>query len=633
MFRKYLLSLPRRTKKIIFLCHDLIIFLVAFWLSVSLSSNFSGAVSQETYWLVCVVTIILSLVLFANMGLYRSMLRYMGNKLLILTIIGSVVSASILVLVVYFSNIALPRTVSISYFLLLLLLLLGSRFLIKLWLQEKWHIRKYGEPVVIYGAGESGRQLQEALKQLQAYYPVAFVDDNSDIHKSIINNISVFSRSELPSLVERFGVKKILLAIPSASIDERRNILRYIEPLPCEVLTIPGMKDILDGKLAVNALRKVSVLDLLGRTPVEPNTELLAANITGKVVMVTGAGGSIGSELCRQIIQNKPKVLVLFELSEFGLYSIEKELCEYIDEHQLSISVIPLLGSVQRLNRLETVMKSYGVQTLYHAAAYKHVPIVEYNMVEGIRNNVFGTLYCAQAAISAQVETFVLISTDKAVRPTNVMGTTKRMAELVLQALSSLPNQQVRFCMVRFGNVLGSSGSVVPVFEKQIAQGGPITLTHPEITRFFMTIPEAAQLVIQAGAMGRGGDVFVLDMGQPVKIIDLAQQMIRLSGLTVRDEHHPDGDIEIKITGLRPGEKLYEELLVGDNVSGTSHSRIMMANETYLQWPDFEAILVALDRACEQKDFSAIRKILVKAPTGYTPTGEIVDLIWQTQAS
>jgi FlaA1/EpsC-like NDP-sugar epimerase len=416
--------------------------------------------------------------------------------------------------------------------------------------------------------------------------------------------------------------------MPSASRTRRKEVLSKIAPLGVQVLTIPGMADVVQGKINLETFKEVGVEDLLGRDAVEPKHDLMHADIADKVVMVTGAGGSIGSELCRQIIRLEPTKLVLFELSEFALYSIEKELSEYTQQHDLAIELIPLLGSVQRINRTETVMKSFAVQTVYHTAAYKHVPLVEHNVVEGVRNNIFGTYYTARAAINANVETFVLISTDKAVRPTNIMGTTKRMAELVLQALAKTQST-TRFCMVRFGNVLGSSGSVVPLFRKQIKGGGPVTLTHPDITRYFMTIPEASQLVIQAGAMGKGGDVFVLDMGDSVKILDLAQKIIHLSGYSLKDSDNPTGDIEIKCTGLRPGEKLYEELLIGNNVSGTSHERIMTADEEMLDWPELEVLLTKLDDACHAFDHELIRELLLNAPTGFNPTDGICDLVWQ----
>ncbi|GMA81407.1 hypothetical protein GCM10025855_09400 [Shewanella glacialipiscicola] len=396
-------------------------------------------------------------------------------------------------------------------------------------------MKRIGEPVIIYGAGVSGRQLVTSLAQSHEYYPFAFVDDDMTLHGTVIQGVHVHSPSIIKKLISQKTATKVLLAMPSASRSRRQEILLQLEPLAVQVLTLPSMADLVNGTKLYSDIKEVEIDDLLGRDAVNPRSDLLSANIRNKVVMVTGAGGSIGSELCRQILKQRPKKLILFELSEYGLYAIERELRATAHDLGLDVEIFPMMGSVQRANRIEAVMKAFSVQTVYHAAAYKHVPLVEHNVVEGVRNNVFGTLYTARAAIAANVETFVLISTDKAVRPTNIMGTTKRMAELVLQALSKL-DHNTRFCMVRFGNVLGSSGSVVPLFRSQIANGGPVTVTHPEITRFFMTIPEASQLVIQAGAMGKGGDVFVLDMGKSVKIVDLAAKMIRLSGFEVKDE-------------------------------------------------------------------------------------------------
>ncbi|CFC28845.1 polysaccharide biosynthesis protein [Neisseria gonorrhoeae] len=464
-----------------------------------------------------------------------------------------------------------------------------------------------------------------ALANLAA---AAFVDDNPKLWHTVIYDLAVYQPDAIAFLIERYGVEKILLAIPSATQEQRRRIISKLKAYPCEVLTIPGMKDLMDGKISIGTLKKISVSDLLGRDSVAPDDRLMNADTEGKTVMVTGAGGSIGSELCRQIIRRRPERLLLFELSEFALYTVEKELCEYCARNGIAAEILPFLGSVQNRTLLTHIMTAFSVATVYHAAAYKHVPMVEFNTVEGIRNNIFGTLECALAATASGVETFVLISTDKAVRPANTMGAGKRMAELCLQALAAEPGQKTRFSMVRFGNVLGSSGSVVPLFEKQIAEGGPITLTHPDITRYFMTIPEAAQLVIQAGAMGRGGDVFVLDMGESVKITDLARQMITLSGLKPKTPEQPDGDIEILITGLRPGEKLYEELLIGDNVRKTGHPRIMTADETMLPWHELSALLDRIRTACDRYDQQAIRDLLVNAPTGFTPTGGICDLLW-----
>ena len=541
--------------------------------------------------------------------------------------LGSAISGVLFFLSVLLFEQRLRLALPVAYFLMLVVLIAGSRIMLRTMLTNRH--RKQMIPVIIYGAGQSGRQLLEAIKQVSEYNAVAFVDDNAAIQRMVIYDLPVHKPSEIGNLINRYGVEKILLAIPSASTEVRKNIIHQLEAYPCEVLTIPGMKDLVDGKISASSLKKVSVVDLLGRDPVAPRPELMAADISGKVVMVTGAGGSIGSELCRQIIRNRPAKLILFELSEFSLYSIDKELSEFQTASGTAIEVLPILGSVQHRKRLLTIMQTFGVQTVYHAAAYKHVPMVEFNTIEGVRNNIYGTMFCAQAAIDARVETFVLISTDKAVRPTNTMGASKRMAELVLQALAAEQGQTTRFCMVRFGNVLGSSGSVVPVFEQQIAAGGPVTLTHADITRYFMTIPEAAQLVIQAGAMGKGGDVFVLDMGDSVKIIDLAKQMIRLSGLEVKDAAHPEGDIEIQVTGLRPGEKLYEELLIGDEVQKTTHPRIMTASEVMLPWNVLSDIITRMDEACRQSDQSALRRLLLEAPTGFAPKDDICDLVWQ----
>lgn len=420
----------------------------------------------------------------------------------------------------------------------------------------------------------------------------------------------------------------MLLALGNTPHSRRAQIIKKLEPLGVSVQTAPAIPDLISGRARIEHIRDVDIEDLLGRDPVKPDPELLRACLADKVVMVTGAGGSIGSELCRQIVQQSPRRIVLFELNEYSLYRLESELRHIAEKKSLSVEIIPLLGSVQKEHRVETVMRTFGVQTVYHAAAYKHVPLVEHNIVEGVRNNVYGTWYTAEAAIRAGVESFVLISTDKAVRPTNIMGASKRMAELVLQGLSQRQSH-TRFTMVRFGNVLGSSGSVVPLFRQQIKAGGPVTVTHPEIIRYFMTIPEAAELVIQAGAIGTGGDVLVLDMGEPVKIDDLAKRMIHLSGLTIKSPTEPDGDIEIVYTGLRPGEKLYEELLIGDNVSGTEHDRIMRAEEYCLTWPETKAILDELDVACHEYACDRVRELLMTAPTGYTTDEALGDAVWR----
>ncbi len=605
--------------------------MLAFWLALIVRLDSFESLQRLDNWLLLAVLIPVSLYTFISLGLYRAVLRYMNSQAIWAIVLGTVITTISLVLIAFFIGIDIPRTMPFIFAWLCLLTVGGSRVLVRAMIGRMTTSKK--EPVIIYGAGSAGRQLATALGAGPEYFVRAFIDDDVTKHGSIIQGIPVLCFKGIYELINKRKVSKVLLALPSETRARRKEILAQLEPLAINVLSIPGMADVVEGKAKLAEIAEVGVEDLLGRDPVEPNTDLMTANIANKVVMVTGAGGSIGSELCRQIVKQKPTKLVLFELSEFGLYSIEKELSEYITNNNLDIELIPIMGSVQRINRIETVMTVFGVQTVYHAAAYKHVPLVEHNVVEGVRNNVFGTYYAAKAAVNAKVETFVLISTDKAVRPTNVMGATKRMAELSLQGLAQEQGvkHKTRFCMVRFGNVLGSSGSVVPLFRRQIKEGGPITLTHPDITRFFMTIPEAAQLVIQAGAMGKGGDVFVLDMGEPVKIKDLATKMVRLSGFEVKSDTNPHGDIEIKCTGLRPGEKLYEELLIGDNVGETSHERIMTANEVMLPLAELNVFIEALDIACHNFDHETIRQLLLDAPTGFNPTDGICDLVWNAK--
>jgi len=504
----------------------------------------------------------------------------------------------------------------------------GSRLLIKSYIEQQ---NKEISSVAIYGAGAAGRQLASALKQGDNYRAIIFIDDNKNLHKSEIDGIKVVGVDDLQKYIRSHALSYIFLALPSASHARRNDILKSLEPYPVKVKTIAGLEDIVSGKVKIEELKDVEIEDLLGRDSVSPNEQLLKSCIEDKVVMVTGAGGSIGSELCRQIIFLKPKTLLLYEISEFGLYAIEKELSTTIKENNLNVKLYALLGSVQHKSRLQRCMERFKAQTVYHAAAYKHVPIVEHNVIEGVRNNVFGTYHAAEAALAAGVEKFVLISTDKAVRPTNVMGASKRFAELVLQALT-LKDSRTIFTMVRFGNVLGSSGSVVPLFREQIRKGGPITVTHPDIIRYFMTIPEAAQLVIQAGAMGKGGDVFVLDMGEPVKIAALAERMVHLMGRTIRSSTHPTGDIEIQYSGLRPGEKLFEELLIGENVEGTEHSRIMRAQEEFMEWEKTKNSLLRLSDLCDQMDCEGIIRLLLEIPTGYDPQHEMCDLLWEGHA-
>ncbi|KNC67566.1 polysaccharide biosynthesis protein [Pseudoalteromonas ardens] len=631
-FFRSLLDASRSKKRLVTLIIDSIFIISAFWLALIVRLDSLEPLFDVNNWLLLSVVLPVSLFAFINLGLYRAVLRYVGAHAVGAIVIGTLISTVVLVMSSFFSHVAVPRTMPVIYAWLLILSVGGSRIMVRAMVGRLATVNK--TPVVIYGAGSAGRQLAPAIGAGDEYYVSAFIDDDKTKQDSILQGIPVIAFDGLYTLIERKRVKKVLLAMPSESRARRKEILAQLENLPVEVMTIPGMADVVEGRATLDEIKDVEIEDLLGRDPVAPKQALLNATILGKSVMVTGAGGSIGSELCRQIIKQSPSKLVLFELTEFALYSIEKELSEIIKTKGLDIELIPIMGSVQHINRLETCMMAFGVQTVYHAAAYKHVPLVEHNVVEGVRNNVFGTYYSAKAAINAKVETFVLVSTDKAVRPTNVMGTTKRMAELCLQGLAQNKERgqhNTRFCMVRFGNVLGSSGSVVPLFRRQIKEGGPITLTHPEITRFFMTIPEAAQLVIQAGAMGRGGDVFVLDMGESVKIKDLATKMVHLSGLEVKSEANPHGDIEIKCTGLRPGEKLYEELLIGDNVEQTSHERIMTAKEVMLPLNELEEILKTLDKACHDFDHQVIRQLLLEAPTGFNPTDGICDLVWNAR--
>lgn len=622
---KNLLSLPRSQKRFITLSIDALFIASAFWLAIFVRFDSLGELSNPSLWALLALLIPVSVFAFVRLGLYRAVLRYVGVQALGAVVGGVLISSCALVALAFFIHVDLPRSVPLIFVAFSLVFVGGSRIFVRSIVNKANGMNK--TPVIIYGAGFAGRQLAMALSYGREYHVAGFVDDDKQKQNTSVQGNYIYSPDELENLLELEDIKKVLLALPSVPHARRKEILTQLEPLAVKVQTVPGMADVVSGAAKLEQVKDIEIEDLLGRDPVAPKKALMQADIEDKVVMVTGAGGSIGSELCRQIVKSKPCKLILFELSEFALYAIERELNQYLKDNQLAIELLPILGSVQRENRIEMVMKSFSVQTVYHAAAYKHVPLVEHNVVEGVRNNVFGTLRCAQAAIKCNVETFVLISTDKAVRPTNVMGTTKRMAELVLQALAQ-EQTTTRFCMVRFGNVLGSSGSVVPLFHKQIKQGGPITLTHPDITRYFMTIPEAAQLVIQAGAMGTGGDVFVLDMGESVKIKDLATKMVHLSGCTVKDENIPDGDIEILCTGLRPGEKLYEELLIGSNVQGTFHERILTAQEKMLSWAELNALLEKLDNACQRFDHEKIRQLLLKAPTDFKPADGICDLVW-----
>ena len=624
----WLLTLPRSVKRLISVCADIFFLICSLLAAYALTQHYEQT-DVGKIALAFAITLPITLFIFTKLGLYRAVIRYIGQHALGAVLTGIVSSAFVLALLFGLLQVHDKGNLIFVYAILALVSSGGLRLLARMFLVQRNNGHK--ERVLIYGAGSSGRQLAQALMNGEQYHPVVFVDDDSTLHRSTILGIPVGSPAQITSLIKLHNTSRILLALPSVSRARRREVLDALEEFPIPVQSIPGMSDLVDGSMRIDELQDVKIEDLLGRDPVAPKTKLMEANIRDKVVMVTGAGGSIGSELCRQIITCGPRVLVLFELSEFSLYSIEQELSTLIEQRQLDVKLVPVMGTVQRRNRLETVMKAFKVQTVYHAAAYKHVPLVEYNVVEGVRNNVFGTWYAAEAAIASNVETFVLISTDKAVRSTNVMGASKRLAELVLQALAQRQNS-TRFCMVRFGNVLGSSGSVVPLFREQIRKGGPLTVTHKDIIRYFMTIPEAAQLVIQAGAMGQGGDVFVLDMGEPVKIADLAKRMIHLMGLEVKDDVHPNGDIEIKYSGLRPGEKLYEELLIGENVRETAHPRIMAADEVCLNWSEMESLLLQLDALCDSFAVTQIIELMRCAPTGFNYSCASSDLVMQTSS-
>ncbi|MCL8308502.1 MULTISPECIES: polysaccharide biosynthesis protein [Pseudomonas putida group] len=658
--RAGMLLLPRRYKRALQVVTDTLLVWFALWLAflVRLGLDEIYAPFRLHYWLFLAAPII-AIPIFIRFGMYRAVMRYFGNDALIAIVKAVSLSSLILALFVYWHSnhtAVVPRSIVFNYWWLSLVLVGGLRLIMRQYFLGDWFAARQYVPftnrddglpkVAIYGAGAAGNQLVAALRIGRMMRPVAFIDDDESIADRVISGLQVFRGNDIQKVIDITGAEEVLLAIPSASRVRRREILGLLENFPLHVRSVPGFMDLASGRVKVDDIQEVDIADLLGRDAVPAQEDLLAHCVTGQVVMVTGAGGSIGSELCRQILMLEPKALLLFEHSEFNLYSIHGELEHRIRRESLPISLVPFLGSIRNQKHLINTMTMWGVSTVYHAAAYKHVPLVEHNIAEGILNNVMGTLNTAQAALQANVANFVLISTDKAVRPTNVMGSTKRLAELVLQALSKevvpvlfgdsnnvTTVNKTRFTMVRFGNVLGSSGSVIPLFHKQIKAGGPLTVTHPKITRYFMTIPEAAQLVIQAGSMGLGGDVFVLDMGEPVKIAALAEKMINLSGLSVRSEKNPHGDIAIEFTGLRPGEKLYEELLIGDNVSPTQHPMILTASEDYLAWDILKDRLAKLIKAVERDDFPLVRQLLRELVSGYSPEGEIVDWVHQQRLS
>jgi len=619
------LKLSRPTKRLVMLGADALMLPACLLLALTLKFDRLVGPDRIESLLACAVGC--GVIAFSILGFYRAVIRFMGVKAIGRMIVGVTLAVLGLAGCARFGlSGPAPASLLTIYWAIALLYVGGSRFIVR-------YFYLYGakpssaKRVAIYGAGEAGARLSAVLMGGPDFEPVAFVDDRAALQGSQINGLSVYAPDDLPQLVVTRHIERVLLAMPSASHRRRREVLAGLEPLSVHVQSLPDLADIISGKARIDELREVDVCDLLGRDPVPPNPQLFASSIARKSVMVTGAGGSIGSELCRQILRVAPTRLVLFEMSELALYNIERELHEIAVREQVDVEIVPLLGNANDRERVREVLLTYAVQTVYHAAAYKHVPIVEHNVIRGIHNNVICTWNAAQAALETGVETFVLISTDKAVNPTNVMGATKRLAELVLQGLQERTTS-TRFCMVRFGNVLGSSGSVVPLFQEQIRRGGPVTVTHPQVIRYFMTIPEAAQLVIQAGSMAKGGDVFVLDMGRPVRIDDLARRMINLMGLSVRDPGNPEGDIEITYTGLRTAEKLFEELLIGNNITKTDHPMIMRAMEHSIPWSRMQQVLEGLNSALQSSDCGRALVLLREAVAEYRPAEDIRDYVW-----
>lgn len=647
-----LLGFPRWLKQGLVGLMDVIAALLAVWLSFYLRIEQSGwPIEEQSY--VYGLAVLLFIPIFWWMGLYKAIFRYIGMP----AVVSLSVAVAIYGVIFFFAMLwmrwsGVPRSIGLIQPVLFLVLAGGFRILARYCVTgvvEPWKVDSVKKHLLIYGAGEAGVQTASALNVMREFSVRGFVDDDVAKVGRTINGIPIISPTAVRDFVAHRHISDILLAIPSLERHRRRAIIDELQVLPVHVRSLPGMLDMASGKVSVSDFQELDAEDLLGREPVVPDQSLLTKNLAQKVVLVTGAGGSIGSELCRQIVLERPQKLILVEHNEYGLYAIHKELQLLCARNHLSVAVIPQMGSIRNLRRLRAIFEKERPETVYHAAAYKHVPLVQENPSEGILNNVFGTLNVARAAMEVGVEQFVLISTDKAVRPTNVMGASKRMAELVLQALANAmtvdfgpvdeqPNgaglsNRTCFCMVRFGNVLGSSGSVVPLFRSQLRAGGPLTVTHSEVTRYFMTIPEAAQLVLQAGAMGEGGDVFVLDMGRPVKIVDLARRMIRLSGMTVKDDAHATGDIEIKVVGLRPGEKLYEELLIGDNPETTVHPRIMKAHEQFLPWDQLLPYLLSLRSAAKAGDADVINHVLKRLVSGYVCSEEDDGLRMGSQAT
>jgi FlaA1/EpsC-like NDP-sugar epimerase len=618
-------QLSRRKKQWLAMASDMIALPVALWSAIALRlGELTPAVAS--FWPAFLTTVLVGIPVFVRLGLYRQVVRYMGNYAAVAVLKGATVTAIALAVVAYMVPLrGFPRSVPIIFWLLTLVYVAGTRFAVRgyiLWLMRQVRTQ---QPVVIYGSGTNGVELAHALSQRGDHSVVAFLDDDKSLVGRTIDGVRVHAPGALAEILEATNAREVLVAVPSTAVTERRRIIEFLEPFAVRVRLIPDLVDLMSGRTTLANTRDVRVEDVLGREAVAPLPHLLHACVRDRVVLVTGAGGSIGSELCRQIVRLAPRLLLLLDQNEYGLYEIQRELKQVVEREHPDVPVVALLGSVTDTPLLRRSFTSYGVETVYHAAAYKHVNLVERNVIQGLKNNTFGTLYCAEAAVDAGVRDFILISTDKAVRTTSMMGASKRLAEMALQALQD-EARSTRFSMVRFGNVVGSSGSVVPLFLEQIDRGGPVTVTHPDVTRYFMTIPEAAQLVLQAGALARGGDVFVLDMGEPVRILDLAQRMIRLKGFTVRDAANPDGDIAIEITGLQPGEKLFEELLITDRASPTEHKKILRAEERYVPWSELRGALNTLEQACASFDYDAIKRFIERLVEGADLNEQLIDL-------
>lgn len=640
-YRERLIALPRWVKRSLLIANDFFVLSFALWLAYSVRLNTAYFPPDETAWLLFLLAPIIGVLTFYFRGLYRLVTRYFRDEAAGRIYITISLAVLIWALTLYLIGIpGVPRSVVIIYGFFAAAFTRLSRQLAGWILQSIPNVTMASLDnrvrVLIYGAGETGLELLRALQDSKEYLPIGFIDDNESLWGQSIHKLKVYRPNKISKLVRRDGVKEVFLALSSSSIQQRRNVIRSLEDYPVTVKTLPALEDIASGKVEISDLRPIDVEDLLGRDPVPPDATLLGQDIKGKSVMITGAGGSIGSELTRQIVRLSPKRLILFDVSEVSLYEIHEQAQSLLrklkreakaeGETLPRTEIFAVLGSVLDNEMLSNALATHAVETIYHAAAYKHVPMVEQNPIAGLRNNTFGTLSMAAAAIDQGVERVVLISTDKAVRPTSVMGASKRLAEMILQGLAKEHESETVFTMVRFGNVLDSSGSVVRLFKQQIRDGGPITVTHPDIIRYFMSIPEAAELVLQAGAMAQGGEVFVLDMGSPVKIDDLARTMVHLSGLQVKDENNPGGEIEIEYVGLRQGEKLYEELLIGENTTGTQHPRIMKNSEPHPEWEQLNEELQALEHAIEDLDADEVQAILKRTVEGYAVARQSVDM-------